>query len=308
MELSRGGVLFYPVVFFLWEGSMKQKKIIYNGKLVDEGTVRFSLEDTDMLYGYGCYETLKVRSGLLYFPEEHVARLIASADAIGFKHNLNEAGLIPSLRNFVVSLNLDNSNLRMVVIGHEGRNADWYILSQPAFFPPVKAKTNGVDCLLFFGERQLPRAKSLSMLLSTIAYRAACERDCYDALLVNRHEQITEGTRTNVFYVEKDQPNLVYTPPASQVLSGITRKTFLHALDDAEMSWIEEPLTLEQAFSGRFGMLISSTSTTLVPVARIYNPEGDLWHTLPVFNKLQTFSTLYDSWLESWEREARSKK
>lgn len=281
------------------------KKIVYNGKLVHKKAIRFSLEDTDILYGYGCYETLKVRSGLLYFPEEHVSRLIGSANSIGFEHTLKETDLLTSLRLLVGSLKLDNSNLRIVVIGHEGKRADWYIIPQPAFFPPDTAKNKGVDCFLFFGERQIPQAKSLSMLLSTIAYRTASKKGCYDALLVNQHRQITEGTRTNVFYVDKDRPEIVYTPPAAQVLSGITRKTFLRSLDEANLSWKEAPLLLEDALSGKIGLLISSTSTTLVPVSRIYNPETEDWSPLPIFTALEKLSSLYDSWLESWERDVR---
>lgn len=284
------------------------KKIIFNGILVEEASVRFSLKDTDILYGYGCYETLKVRNALTFFPEEHVDRLIASAIAIGFEHRLDKSTLLAAINLFVNSQQLLNSNLRIVVIGHESRPADWYILSQEALYPPKNAKSVGLDCLLYFGERQIPQAKSLSMFLSTIAYRAACKQDCYDALLVNRYKQITEGTRTNVFFVAKDQPDIVFTPPASQVLSGITRKTFLHALDEAGISWKEEPLQLEHALNGSFGLLISSTSTTLVPVARIYNPKDSAWHNLPVFNELKTFSSLYHSWLESWEEHKRSTK
>ena len=287
------------------EGTMNETKIIHNGRLVDEETVRFSLNDTDLLYGYGCYEVLKVRNGLLYFPEDHVERLLSSAEILGFEHDLDRDDLITALRMLVVSLELLDANLRVVVLAHDGRPADWYILPQPAFFPPKNAKTSGVDCLLYQGERHFPKAKSLSMLLSTVAFRAASKRSCYDALLVDRTGEITEGTRTNVFFVDKDAPDTVCTPPASRVLSGITRKTFLQSLDAVGRTWKEAPLRLDEVLGGRYGLLVSSTSTTLVPVARLLDQEGTGVHTLPVFDELKKLSAHYDAWLSAREAELR---
>ncbi len=284
---------------------MNETKIIHNGLLVDEASVRFSLNDTDLLYGYGCYEVLKVRDGLLFFPEDHVDRLLSSAQILGVEHTLDRDDLITSLRVLVVSLELVDANLRIVVLAHDGRPADWYILSQPAVFPPKNAKTTGVDCLLYEGERHFPKAKSLSMLLSTVAFRTASLRGCYDALLVDRAGEITEGTRTNVFFVEKDAPETVYTPPSARVLSGITRKTFLQSLDEAGLSWSESPLRLAEVLSGRYGILVSSTSTTLVPVARLLEKDGNTAHTLPVFNELKKLSAHYDAWLSACEAEMR---
>lgn len=284
---------------------MTETRIIHNGQLVDEETVRFSLNDTDLLYGYGCYEVLKVRGGLLYFPEDHVERLLSSAEILGFDHALDRDDLITALRMIVVSLELVDANLRIVVLAHEGRPADWYIIPQPALFPPQNAKTSGVDCLLHEGERHFPKAKSLSMLLSTVAFRAALKQNCYDALLVDRTGEITEGTRTNVFFVEKTSPETVYTPPASRVLSGITRKTFLQSLDEAGRPWKEAPLRLEEVLTGRYGLLVSSTSTTLVPVSRLFENDGNTVHRLPVFKELRMLSVHYDAWLSTKEAEMR---
>lgn len=287
---------------------MNESKIVHNGRIVDDFSVRFSLNDTDLLYGYGCYEVLKVRHGLLYFPEDHVDRLLSSAEILGFEHTLDRSDMLAALRMIVVSLELVDANLRIVVLAHDGRPADWYIIPQPALYPPKHAKTGGIDCLLYQGERQFPQAKSLSMLLSTIAFRAASRKGCYDALLVARTGEITEGTRTNVFFVDKDAPETVYTPPASRVLSGITRKTFLQALDEAGRPWKESSLRLEHVRSGRYGLLVSSTSTTLVPVARLLENEGNIVHALPVFNELKELSVSYDAWLSARETEMRGKQ
>lgn len=284
---------------------MTEAKIIHNGRLVDESSIRFSLNDTDLLYGYGCYEVLKVRSGLLYFPEDHVDRLLSSAEILGFDHTLDRDDLISALRMIVVFLELVDANLRIVVLAHDGRPADWYILPQPALYPPKDAKTGGVTCLLYEGERHFPRAKSLSMLLSTVAFRAASKRGCYDALLIDRTGEITEGTRTNVFFVDKDSPETVHTPPATRVLSGITRKTFLQSLDEGGQPWKETPLRLEDVRSGRYGLLVSSTSTTLVPVARLLENEGNTVQVLPVFDELKNLSVRYDAWLLARETEMR---
>ncbi|TVR05239.1 MAG: hypothetical protein EA403_03285, partial [Spirochaetaceae bacterium] len=54
-----------------------------NGHLVPTADATISVDDVNFQYGYGVYETLKVRDGVLFFPNLHEQRLFHSADIIG---------------------------------------------------------------------------------------------------------------------------------------------------------------------------------------------------------------------------------
>ncbi len=248
---------------------------IRNGGLTSLGALSLGLDDTDITYGYGCYETLKVRSGKLYFPEFHEERFLSSAAILGIRHSLRPGELVGALGRLVEAAGQGDCNVKVMMIGRDGRDADWYAFLLPPVIPPADSYAEGVPCLLFRGERHFPAAKSLSMLLSTVAYRAAGRAGCYDALLVDGAGRITEGTRTNVFYSLAGEPEAVYTPPASRVLSGITRRTVMAALAEAGLRVEERDLPVEEAVDGRASLAVTSTSSKVIRVRRLLGePSG----------------------------------
>jgi len=201
--------------------------------------------------------------------------------------------------------------------GHEGRPADWYAFLLPPVLPPATVYEHGVSCLLFRGERHFPAAKSLSMLLSTVAYRCATMRGCYDALLVNGRGEITEGTRTNVFYARRGVSDAVFTPPACDVLEGITRRTLMAALAEAGVRTIERPLPVADALSGEFALAVTSTSSRVIPVRFLAGTAGPAGIPVAVLDpagaalagsayesvvspELACVGDLYDGWLERY--------
>lgn len=249
-------------------------RVIVNGRLASPEEARFGLDDVDATYGYGCYETLKVRGGLLYFPEFHEERLLRSAEILGIRHGIRPGDAVAALGRLRDANGIGECNVRILLIGREGRPADWYAFLLPPVVPPSSAYEEGVPCLLFRGERHFPRAKSLSMLLSTVAYRAALGLGCYDALLVDGRGEITEGTRTNLFYVRRGESDAAYTPPEDRVLSGVTRRTLMEALGACGVRTVERPLSVADAVSGRYAFMVTSTSSRVIPVRSLRGAAG----------------------------------
>jgi branched-subunit amino acid aminotransferase/4-amino-4-deoxychorismate lyase len=262
--------------------------IIHNGRLEPATTGIIPIDDPDAFHGYGCYEVLRIRGGTLFFPEFHEERLLRSAAILGIQNALRQGELVQALHHLASANGIGECNLKVLLFGREGRNADWFAFLLPPVYPPADSSTLGVTCTLFQGERPFPAAKSLGVLVSTLAFRQAKAKDCWDALLVNRRSEITEGTRTNLFYVDTSSPvsassamPTVYTPPAADALEGITRRTLLEALRTEGIPTEERPLQLEEALSGRFCLMITSTSTGVVPV-RMLIDEAGRQHELPV--------------------------
>ncbi len=275
--------------------------VIHNGVLIDAAGAVFPLTESDLIHGYGCYETLKVRGGVLYYPEFHAERLIRSADIIGFSHNLTIHTVVDAMERLVCAEHTADCNIKIMVFGHTTREADWYVLCLPALYPPEGARTGGVACMAFHGERQFPQAKSLSLLLSTVAFRQAEARGCWDALLVNRRGEITEGTRTNVFFALQEEPHQVYTPPACDVLAGITRKTCMEAMEHAGRPVLERTLSLSEILSGKAGLMVSSTSSRLLPVTSLYTGPADReGRSVAVMDVLLQCASVYEEALQQY--------
>ncbi len=275
----------------------------HNGELKPVEEARFSLDDIELTHGYGCYETLKLRDGLIYFPEFHEERLLRSLAILGIAHALVPGTLAAALEALAKANGLRDANLKALAVARQDRPADWYIIALAPLSPAPEAYEQGVACLLYRGERQFPQAKSLSLLLSTIAYRSALAQGCHDALLVNGRGELTEGTRMNLFYAEGDAAadggGPLYTPPAKDALEGITRRTLMEALAAAGYPVVERPLREDEALSGRFGLMVSSTSNKALPVRSLLRPSGPpLSLPLPAFFKDVRRS--YDEYLRSY--------
>ena len=280
--------------------------IIRNGRLASPADAMFSLDDVDATYGYGCYETLKIRDGVLYFPEFHEERLLRSASILGIATDIRKGQVVEALGMLSRGNEAGDCNIKIMLMGHENRPADCFAFMIPPLVAPAAAYAEGASCLLYGGERHFPQAKSLSMLLSTIAYREAARLGCWDALLVNGLGQITEGTRTNVFYARRGEPDVVYTPPAADVLEGITRRTLILALAESGIRTVERPLTVEAALGGGYGLAVTSTSSRVMPVGTLIshsktasddNPERA---TLDASAEIDRARTIYDDYLARW--------
>ena len=280
-------------------------RMIVNGGLAPTERGRFGLDDADAMYGYGCYETLKVRGDRLYFAEFHEERLLRSAAILGIAHELRPGELVRALGELVAAERVGDCNVRVIMLGRTGRPADWYAFLVPPLVPPVTAYTAGVPCMLYRGERHFPAAKSLSMLLSTVAFRAASAVGCYDALLVDRRGEITEGTRTNVIYARRGDASTVYTPPSDRTLEGITRRTLTAALAEAGVAVAERPLPVAEALSGEYALAVTSTSSRVIQVAALLPVPGEAAGATdcPRSPELASAAAAYDAYLERYSMD-----
>ncbi len=227
-------------------------------------------DDINFAYGFGVYETMKVRAGLLYFAERHTTRLLDSARIIELEHAFTQELLLHALAELCRANALDNANVKLLLIGGDtAADAKLYIMALAPLFLSRRNYRDGVAVITVEAERAYPQAKSLSMLTSTIAYRRARAAGAYDAVLQNRDGLITEGTRTNLFYTDGTR---LFTPPAEQVLSGVTRATVIESVTEAGYQVDERELAAAELH--RFtGLFLTSSSSKVVPVGSINAEE-----------------------------------
>jgi branched-chain amino acid aminotransferase len=276
-------------------GLMLGTMIIHNGQMAPAYAAVVPADDPDAFHGYGCYEVLRIRDGILFYPEFHEERLLRSAAILGIHHALKPGDLVHALRQLADANGSTDCTVKVLLFGREGRDADWFAFLLPPLYPPADSSSTGVTCTLFHGERPFPAAKSLGVLVSTLAFRQAKAMSCWDALLVDRHGQITEGTRTNLFYVDRTSlPDAftVCTPPATDALEGITRRTLLEALAGAGIPTAQRPLDVQEALSGRFCLMLTSTSTGVVPVHSLLDSGGGS-RELPIYPAFGSIRTAY---------------
>jgi branched-subunit amino acid aminotransferase/4-amino-4-deoxychorismate lyase len=264
-----------------------------NGTLLPIADAVVPLDDLAFGYGFGVYETLKVRHGRVYFAEMHQGRLWHSAKTIGLQHRFGEDDLVRFLAVLVEANATVDANLKVLLIGGPtAADARLAILQLAPLFPDRKAYKHGATAITWPGERVFPQAKTLNMMVSYLAYREAQTQGAYDALLVNRHDQVTEGTRTNFFVT--DGTGLACAP-AEQVLEGVTQLTVRRVIRELGIALEERPLPLAELTRWQ-GAFLTSTSTKIMPLRQIDATN------IPLSPLVDRLRLAYDAWLDDYAR------
>lgn len=237
-----------------------------NGQILPIDEAVMPLSNIEFSYGFGVYENIKVRNGIVYFTKQHIERLQKSAETIGLTHPFTSDEVTKYLHELLEKLELtkDGScNIKILLIG--GREPQLFIMALAPLFPDRKLYSTGAKTISFSYERFLPQAKTLNMLPSYLFYKKAKEADCYDGLLISNTGTILEGTRTNFFAIKGRE---LFTPPAEEVLEGVTRQTVIHVAKKQGFTIHEVAITLAQI--GEYdGAFLTSTSSKIVPIRQI---------------------------------------
>ncbi len=241
-----------------------------NGEILPIAESNVPLASIEYAYGFGVYETLRVKNGKPVFLSDHIDRLRISADIIGLEHPFSVEDLKKFVIDLVAKVETQTYNLKILLIGApEVEEACLYILCSNPLFLDKKLYRDGVEVITTNFERPYPHAKSLNMLQSYMAYREAKQKNAYDALLVNRVGNITEGTRTNFFAI-KDK--VIYSAPEEEILLGVTRKNILDiALKNGYQ--VKSTNIKPEDLNTYDGAFLTSTSTKIVPIKKVDNFE-----------------------------------
>ncbi|MEG0641800.1 MAG: aminotransferase class IV, partial [Clostridium sp.] len=93
------------------------------------------------------------------------------------------------------------------------------------------------------------------------------EKECFEAILVNDDGYVTEGSRSNLFFI---RDNTLYTTQGKDVLLGITRKRIIDLAKKNGVNVIEKPIHIDE-LSGFSSLFISGTSPKVLPIKSVDN-------------------------------------
>jgi len=210
------------------------------------------------------YEVIRVIDGVALFLEDHFDRLVSSVQIRGFQLDMELSEFRQHIAELVRINRIENGNVKFV-ISEVGTTTQWSFSFISHSYPDSSDYLSGVSVDLLFAERENPTAKIIQNTVRERANQMITDQHLYEVLLVDRHERITEGSRSNVFFVKG---NWFYTAPYSMVLAGVTRKKVIECLADLEFTIIEEAV-LTSEISTFDGAFLTGTSPRVLPVNRI---------------------------------------
>ncbi len=200
------------------------KKFILNGELQPA-----EIFDKSLVYeGDSVYEVLRIVNGYPVFFNDHMERLITSVK-LRKKDLLADPGM---LRKAIISLTKlekkREANLK-IVFNYNKSVTNYLVYFIDATYPTRIQYQTGVKGILFFAERKDPESKVIDHKLRSSICSKLIAESAYEAILVNEDNCITEGSRTNIFFLKNAS---LITAPDNMVLSGITRKNILQICNE----------------------------------------------------------------------------
>jgi D-amino acid aminotransferase len=243
-------------------------KALYNGSIIDEANAVLPITDKAVWFDFGVYESIKVIQGKAFYPERHIGRFFHSAELVSMQMGFSQSEVLKWTDKFIAEEKLDNALLRLFAYGDTEKNlqARIYIFALGLTFYPNMFYSQGATAITHPGERFLPQSKSFNMLLNFLVHKKAQEQKAIEALLVDREGFVTEGTRSNLFIIEKDQ--IIITPPAQDVLSGVTRDLLIEWAGEKGISIRQEKISRERLYNGA-EVIITSTGMNIMPIVLI---------------------------------------
>jgi len=217
------------------------------------------------------YEVIRIIDGIPLFMEDHYQRLVNSFMALGFQLKFTQEYILKQIDSLLKLNDKSNCNVKIVIYFSELAQDDsaqkFVCYISKSYYPDVETVRKGVPVSLIKLEREKPNVKILNDQYRQKVSRKIEEDGVFEVLLVNGSGKITEGSKSNVFFVRGEK---VFTAPDSYVLKGITRKYILDSCRSAGVEVIEELVDVD-SLEDFDGVFLSGTSIKVLPVSRIDN-------------------------------------
>ncbi len=224
------------------------------------------------------YEVFRVIEGIPLFIEDHFERLQHTCILADYPLNLEFADFKNIVAELIKQNHLAEGNIKVVMRKLPQGDFDFLIYINEHQYPSAEQFEKGVDLALFRGIRYTPNAKIMDVILRTENNLLKANKGVYETLLVDEKGCITEGSRSNVFFIRNDR---LITPPVEDVLPGVTRKNIITVCANAGIEVVEERV-LARSVIIMEGVFISGTSRKVLPVKSIDGVEFDAAHPMIV--------------------------
>jgi D-alanine transaminase len=247
-----------------------------NGEFLplERATVR--VEDRGFQFADGVYEVVRTYGGKPFGTEEHIARLFRSLEAIEIRIPRSTEQLKSIIHEGIQRSGFAEAIIYLQITRgcaprHRGMPKD----AEPTIVMTVrelgaaatKPRENGI-AVITLPEFRWARCdiKSIALLPSVLAYRAAQKAGADDAIFVEDDGTVNEATAGNLFVITRGR---LRTPPKSlRILPGVTRDKLLEAARAAGIETAEERITKAELYAAD-EIFLTSTTAEVVPVVTV---------------------------------------
>lgn len=263
----------------------KSETIWFNGKQVPWDECNVHILTHTLHYGAGVFEGIRAYecadgSSEVFRLREHIVRLVDSAKILGIKVEFTVDQLVDACVETLKVNKLKGGYIRpLVFIGagamgvHPGNNpihvaiATWpwgAYLGEEALEKGIRVCTSSFQ--RHHVNVMLTKAKSCGNYVNSVLAKTEAIANGYDeGILLDTSGHVSEGSGENIFMVKND---VIYTPPVSGVLAGLTRDSMITLAGDLGYEVRECTLGRDMLYTAD-EVFFTGTAAELTPIREI---------------------------------------
>lgn len=206
-----------------------------NGRLVAPEAAVLPIEDPAVRWGEGLFETMRAEGGRVGLLERHLARLTASAAALGLTPMPGADEMRAAVAAALAASGAPSTRIRLTATPGPS------LVVEALPEPPHPAEPVAVRAIAVPGgwcpERRIAEHKTLSFAGHRLAQRTARAAGADHALLLDARGRLGEADVANAFCALDGE---VVTAPARGLLPGVARALAMEAIEVREEALEEE--------------------------------------------------------------------
>jgi len=266
--------------------------------LMDEQIFDISNFHHDLLEkGQSIYEVIRVIERIPLFAEKHIKRIYNSAERTGMTINLSPDQIMQQINTLIEVNELENGNIKLVMQYSSGEinlGEHFFAYLIPHHYPEEIYYRQGVTAVLIKAERKNPNAKIANIDLRSRIDQEIEKHGAYEGLLVNSEGNITEGSRSNVFFIKDKE---LFTADLASILPGITRETIIDLCKSLDYTVIEDKIP-DDSLHQMDAVFITGTSPNVLPVNRIDDYFFESASNPVLISIMNAYNSLIDNYIK----------
>ncbi|MBU8891243.1 MAG: aminotransferase class IV [Bacteroidales bacterium] len=254
-------------------------------------------DDSFLKNGISIYEVIRIENGVPLFLENHLNRLYKSSEISNFSINESYCDFETLTGELITKNNILRGKIKIIVqfnTVNGDKEKNLLIYFTPHYFPTSEECKKGVKTGFCKAIRLNPQVKILNSEARIRANDTIAEKKLFEVILQDNDGFITEGSRSNVFFIKDDE---LITPPESDVLQGITRLNIIRLCKSENIKLKEKKIHISE-ISEMDSAFLSGTSLKILPVNNI-----DSFEFYTQNQVLQKISGLYNKSIEDYINE-----
>lgn len=212
------------------------------------------------------YEVIRIIKRKPLFLSDHFARFENTLASVDNHIKVDNIEFGSMLYKCISDSNIVNGNIKVEAIyDTESKTIEYFCHEIPHHYPTDEQYKNGVPTMTFAYERQNPHNKIWNQNLRDTVDKFIADNKIFEAIYVNSHNIITEGTRSNIFFIYNDT---LISAKESNILKGVTRKYIIDTAKRNGLKYTEMDININEisTFESAF---ISGTSPKILPISCI---------------------------------------